>query len=47
MLVIAEEETDSYNIASWKSFIVDGEHVKSDTWYVLQDGELVESKEGE
>ena len=47
LLVIAEEETDSYSIASWKSFIVDGEQIKADTWYVLLDGELVESKEDE
>ena len=42
VLVIAEEYPDNYNIAAWKAIVVDGETVKADTWYKLEDGELVE-----
>ena len=42
ILVIAEENEDNYNIASWKAVVVDGVNVKPDTWYELQNGELVE-----
>ena len=44
ILVIAEEEKDSYDIAEWKAVVVDGEKIKADTWYKLDDGELVEVK---
>ena len=44
ILVIAEENEDNYNIASWKAVVVDGVNVKPDTWYKLQNGELVEDK---
>lgn len=30
------------DIAEWKSFVVDGETIKADTWYTLKDGEIVE-----
>ena len=46
ILVIAEEESDSYDIAEWKSVVVDGEKIKADTWYKLENGELVEHEEG-
>ena len=42
ILVIAEENEDNYNIASWKAVVVDGVNVKPDTWYKLQNGELLE-----
>lgn len=42
ILVIAEEEKERYEIASWKVVIVDGDKVKPDTWYKLQNGELIE-----
>ena len=42
ILVIAEENEDNYNIASWKAVVVDGVNVKPDIWYKLQNGELVE-----
>ena len=45
ILVIAEENEDNYEIASWKAVVVDGDKVKPDTWYKLQDGELVEYNE--
>ena len=45
ILVIAEENEDNYEISSWKAVVVDGDKVKPDTWYKLQDGELVEYNE--
>ncbi len=44
LLVIAEERDDSYSISCWQAVIVDGERIKADTWYKLQDGELVEAE---
>ena len=41
ILVIAEEENDSYDIVSWKAVVVDGKDVLPDTWYKLEDGNLV------
>jgi hypothetical protein len=45
ILVIAEERKDSYDIAAWKAVIVDGEKIKADTWYRLDNEELVEDVE--
>ena len=45
LLVIAEESTNDYGIAAWKAVVVDGEKVKADIWYLLEDGELKEVKE--
>lgn len=45
ILVIAEEEEDSYDIREWKAVVVDGEKIKADTWYKLENGELVEVEE--
>ena len=45
LLVIAEENTSDYNIAEWKAVVVDGEKIKPDTWYKLEDGDLVEVPE--
>ena len=42
ILVIAEEGEDTYDIVDWKAVLVDGEVVKADTWYRLENGELVE-----
>ena len=42
ILVIAEEGDDTYDIVDWKAVVVDGEVVKADTWYRLENGELVE-----
>ena len=42
ILVIAEERDDTYDIVDWKAVVVDGEVVKADTWYRLENGELVE-----
>ncbi len=42
ILVIAEERDDTYDIVDWKAVAVDGEVVKADTWYRLENGKLVE-----
>ena len=42
ILVIAEERDNTYDIVDWKAVVVDGEVVKADTWYRLENGELVE-----
>ena len=42
ILVIAEERDDTYDIVDWKAVVVDGEVVKADTWYRLENGDLVE-----
>ena len=45
ILVIAEENVSDCDIAEWKAVVVDGEKIKPDTWYKLEDGELVEESE--
>ena len=45
VLVIAEEGVLDCEIKDWKAVVVDGEKVKADTWYKLENGELVEVKE--
>ena len=46
ILVIAEEESDSFNIKHWKAVVVDGVVIKADTWYKLDKyGELKECEE--
>nr|DAV87088.1 MAG TPA: hypothetical protein [Caudoviricetes sp.] len=45
MLTIAVENDADFNIKEWKSFVVDGETYKADTWYTLKDGEIVEVPE--
>lgn len=45
MLVICEENANNYDIKDWLAFVVDGENVKADTWYRLNDGELEEVKD--
>ena len=42
VLVIVEENSTDYDIKEWKAVVVDGEKVKADTWYKLENGELVE-----
>ena len=45
VLVIAEESVWDCEIKDWKAVVVDGEKVKADTWYKLENGELVEVEE--
>ena len=47
ILVIAEENEENYEIASWKAVVVDGDKVKPDTWYRLEDGKLIECEQEE
>ena len=42
VLVITEENRSDYSIKEWKAAVVDGEQIKADTWYKLEDGEFVE-----
>ena len=42
VLVIVEENNWDCEIKDWKAVVVDGEKVKADTWYKLENGELVE-----
>ena len=43
ILVIAEEQVDNCDIVAWISVMVDGESIKADTWYKLENGDLVEA----
>ena len=43
VLVIVEENEDSYDIAAWKAIVVDGDVIKADTWYCLKNGQLVQA----
>ena len=45
ILVIAEEKEDNYDIQEWKVVVVDGKKIKANTWYKLENGELVEVEE--
>ncbi len=42
VLVVAEENSDNYDIKEWKAVVVDGERIKADTWYKLVDGQFTE-----
>ena len=39
------EETKRYEVADWACAIVDDKNIKSDTWYELSNGKLIESKD--
>ena len=45
MLTIAVENDADFNIKEWKSFVIDGETYKADTWYTLKGSEIVEAPE--
>ena len=44
VLVLVEENEHNYGIAAWKAEVVDGERIKADTYYKLEDGEFVEAE---
>ena len=44
MLTVARESETSNDIVEWKSFVIDGEKFKPDTWYTIANGEIVEVK---
>ena len=44
VLVIAEENKSDYDIKDWSAVLVDGETIKADTFYMLKNGEFVETE---
>ena len=42
ILMIAIEKECNYDLKEWKTVVVDGDAIKADTWYTLEDGELIE-----
>ena len=46
VIVIAVEYDDSYDVKEWKAGVIDGENLKPDTWYKLENGEFVEAADG-
>ena len=44
VLVIAEENEADYDIKDWAAVLVDGETIKADTFYMLKNGEFVETE---
>ena len=44
ILVIVRENSNNCDIAEWKAAVVDGEKIKADTWYKLENGEFVEAE---
>ena len=42
ILVIAEENEYDSQIKEWQAFVVDGKKIKADTYYTLNNGEIVE-----
>ena len=45
IIIVAEENENSYEVEEWKVMVVDGEKIKADTWYQLTGGEFVESED--
>ena len=43
VLVVCVEKEDSYDIAEWKAAVVDGERIRPDTWYTVENGEFKEA----
>lgn len=43
VLVVCVEKEDSYEIAEWKAAVVDGERIRPDTWYTVENGEFKEA----
>ena len=43
VLVVCVEKKDSYDIAEWKAAVVDGERIRPDTWYTVENGEFKEA----
>ena len=43
VLVVCVEKKDSYDIAEWKAAVVDGERIRPDTWYTVENGEVKEA----
>lgn len=44
ILMIAVEECNILEIKEWKTIVVDGQSVKENTWYTLENGNIVEAE---
>ena len=44
LLVCAVERDNSFDVKTWAAAIVDGEKIKADTWYTVENGQFVEAK---
>ncbi len=44
VLVLVEENYNDCGIKAWKAEVVDGDRIKADTFYTLEDGEFVEAE---
>ena len=44
ILVCAVERDDNYEVKTWAAAVVDGEKIKADTWYTVENGEFVETE---
>ena len=42
LMIAVEEDDDTLEIKEWKTIIVDGQSVKENTWYTLENGNIVE-----
>ena len=43
LLVCAVEREENYDIVTWAPVVVDGEKIKADTWYTVENGKFVEN----
>ena len=43
MLVVVIEDENDGNIKEWKAAVVDGERIRPDTWYTVENGEFREA----
>ena len=46
-IIVLAKRDDNGNITEWKAGVIDGENMKADTWYKLENGEFVECVECE
>ena len=44
ILMIAVEESNTMEIKEWKTIVVDGQSVKENTWYTLENGNIIEAE---
>ena len=47
IILLVEENESDCDIKEWKAFQIDGETYKPNTWYKIEDGEVVEAEESE
>ena len=44
LIVCAVERCDSFEVKTWAAAIVDGNNIKADTWYTVENGKFVEAE---